>query len=87
MSTARESWEQPPQCLTHLGSQTQNSLAVDQAILARLVSQSSSEREKKQLARLQEEHAGVGALRVDGSDCSMSPQVFSVPVGSSRGTR
>lgn len=84
MSTARESWEQPPQCLTHLGSQTQNSLAVDQAILARLVSQSSSEREKKRLARLQEEHAGAWVTavpaRVDGSDCSMSPQVFRTAV-------
>jgi hypothetical protein len=84
MSTARESWEQPPQCLTHLGSQTQNSLAVDQAILARLVSQSSSEREKKRLARLQEEHQGAWVTavpaRVDGSDCSMSPQVFRTAV-------
>ena len=81
------SWEPPPQCAAHLGSQTQSSLSlslrIDQAILARL-SEASSERERKRLARLQEEHAGAWVTavpsRVDGSDCSMSPQVFRTAV-------
>ena len=74
--TARESWIPPPQASVHKGSQTQVSLAFDKVVHAKLVSESSSQREKQRLSRLVAEHAGA----IEGSDCVMSPSVFRTAV-------
>ena len=82
--TARESWIPPPQASVHKGSQTQASLAFDKVVHAKLVSESSSQREKQRLGRLVAGHAGAWVTavpsRIEGSDCVMSPSVFRTAV-------
>jgi len=83
-ATARESWLRPPQAETQTGSQTQISRSIDSTIHARLVAESSSQRERQRLGRLTAEHAGAWVTavpsRVEGSDCVMSPAVFRTAV-------
>ena len=82
--TARESWIRPPQADAHSGSQTEASLAFDKSVHARLVKESTSQREKQRLDRLLAEHAGAWVTAVpsnlEGSDCIMSPSVFRTAV-------
>src|SRR6185369_1091555 len=56
--TAREQWVPPVQASLHRGSQTHASLAFDKGAHARLVSESSTQRERQRLGRLVAEHAG-----------------------------
>src|ERR1043165_1872286 len=83
-STARECWIPPPRVALHAGSQTQASLTIDKTIHARLLSDSSSQREHQRLTRLLAEHAGAWVTAVpssiDGSDCCLPPQVFRTAV-------
>src|SRR3982751_4668852 len=62
--TARESWERPPQTAAHSGSQTQASLAIDRAIHARLIGESTTQQDRQRLSRLTAEHAGAWVTAV-----------------------
>src|SRR4051794_14410472 len=70
--------------LRPIGSQTQASLAIDRAIHARLIGESTTQQDRQRLSRLTAEHAGAWVTavpsRIDGSDCIMSPAVFRTAV-------